>query len=73
MSDTHTTAQADTAAEHHDDHAATGGHDDDHGAGHGHDDEALGPVDLLAWAYGLAGILAGGLVALVFILSTGRA
>jgi hypothetical protein len=74
MSDEHSAIPADTAAEHHDTHvaAAGSGHDDDHGTGHEHDGEVLGPVDLLAWLYGLAGVVLGGVVAIVFIISTGR-
>ncbi len=45
---------------------------DDHGADHGHDDHAhegmdLGPIDRLAWAMGLLGILLGFVVAAAFI------
>jgi hypothetical protein len=50
---------------------------DDHGDDHGHDDHAhadadfIGPVDLIAWGAGIAGIVLGLCVALVFALSTG--
>jgi hypothetical protein len=50
---------------------------DDHGEDHGHDDHAhddsdpLGPIDLIAWGSGIAGIVLGLVVAFVFALSTG--
>jgi hypothetical protein len=50
---------------------------DDHGEDHGHDDHAhddtepLGPIDLIAWGAGIAGVVLGLTVALVFALSTG--
>ena len=49
---------------------------DDHGEDHGHDDHAhsdsdpLGPIDLIAWGAGIAGIVLGLCVALVFWMST---
>ena len=49
---------------------------DDHGEDHGHDDHAhddsdlLGPIDLIAWGAGIAGIVLGLCVALVFALAT---
>jgi len=51
---------------------------DDHGDGHGHDDhahgdgEALGPVNVTAWAIAAIGIIAGLIVAAALAASTGR-
>jgi hypothetical protein len=54
--------------------AAVGPHGatDDHGSDHGHDDhahgsEALGPVDVQAWAAALVGIALGLVVMFAFI------
>ncbi len=46
-------AHADDALDAH----AVDGHDAGHSAGHDHDEpgESLGPVDVMAWAYALAG------------------
>ena len=72
MTDAQPAPVADTAAEHHDEHAlAAGGHDDDHGTGHEHEAEALGPIDLAAWGAGLLGLAIGGVTALAYALSTG--
>ena len=48
---------------------------DDHGEDHGHDDhahpsEALGPVDIQAWAALLVGIAAGLVIVLCLVLTT---
>ncbi len=57
-----------------------GGHDEpairddatdaEHGAAH--DEEALGPLDVEAWAAGLLGILVGLVTALGFVIATNR-
>jgi hypothetical protein len=46
---------------------------DDHGGGHGHAPatEPLGPVDLTAWAYAVAGALLGALVVLALLIARG--
>lgn len=46
---------------------------DAHDAGHGHapEGEPLGPVDLTAWAYALAGAVLGALVALALFIARG--
>ena len=64
-------------AERHDPHAGEAsvgphGSPDDHGDTHGHDDHAhgaaaLGPVDRMAWAAALVGIVLGLVVMLAFI------
>jgi hypothetical protein len=48
---------------------------DDHGEDHGHDDhahpsEALGPVDVQAWAALLVGVAAGLVIVLCLVLTT---
>ncbi|HEX8939482.1 MAG TPA: hypothetical protein VF763_04905 [Candidatus Limnocylindrales bacterium] len=48
---------------------APDGHADAH-AGDAHGAEALGPIDLAAWGAGLAGMLAGLVVVLCFVLAT---
>lgn len=62
MSDTGPMSDADpgTAAPapaHDSRHDDAGDHDSSHGHGHGHEDaaEPLGPPDLMAWAYAVAG------------------
>ena len=45
-----------------DDHGDTHGHDD-----HAHDGDALGPVDVRAWAAALGGIVLGLVVMLAFV------
>ena len=47
----------------HDPHAATDGHED-HDA---HEGEELGPIDVLAWAFGAVGIALGLVVAAAFV------
>ncbi|MGZ8438026.1 MAG: hypothetical protein ACXW4H_05030 [Candidatus Limnocylindrales bacterium] len=49
---------------------------DDHGEDHGHDDHAhaeepLGPIDIAAWAAGVAGVAIGLAIAAAFALATG--
>lgn len=53
-------------------HHASGDHGEDHGHDdHAHDDsEPLGPIDLIAWAAGIAGVVLGLCVALVFWIAT---
>ena len=57
------------AADHHqtDDHGDDAEHDD-----HAHPEEPLGPIDVPAWAAGIAGVALGLAVALAFILATGE-
>jgi hypothetical protein len=56
----------------------TADHGGDHGDDHGHDDQAhgdgdaLGPVNVTAWAIGAVGIIAGLIVAAALAASTGR-
>jgi hypothetical protein len=66
MAETHGVAREDLHA----DESRVGPHGttDDHGDTHGHDDHAhpgmeLGPIDRLAWATGLLGILLGFVIA----------
>lgn len=49
-----------------DDHGEDTEHDD-----HAHPSEALGPVDVPAWAAGAAGVLLGLVVAVCLALATG--
>jgi hypothetical protein len=50
---------------------------DDHGGDHGHDDHAhgaaaaLGPMDMVAWGYGVLGIVLGLAVAVAIALGSG--
>lgn len=76
MSDTGHMADADagktTAAPAHDSHHDDAGvHDSGHGHGHGHDDavEPLGPPDLMAWAYAVAGGAVGLVTALALYVA----
>lgn len=71
MTDTQPTPDADTAADHHDEQAGSGGHGDDHGMGHDDEHQALGPVDVAAWGAGLLGLAIGGVTALAYAVSTG--
>jgi hypothetical protein len=54
-----------------DGHGDAHGHDAGHGSGHGHDDpeEPLGPLDLAAWAYAIAGGLLGLVTAMGFYMA----
>jgi len=58
-----TTSDGHGDAAHHDDAAHHGEHAHGDGAG-------LGPVDVMAWGAGAAGILLGLVVALCFVLAT---
>lgn len=76
MSDTGPMSDADpgmTIADpaHDDRHDDAGDHDSSHGHGHGHEDaaEPLGPPDLMAWAYAVAGGAVGLVVALALYVA----
>ena len=49
-----------------DDHGETHGHDD-----HAHGSEALGPVDVARWGALVVGVVAGLIVALCLVITTG--
>lgn len=76
MSDTDPHASTVDAAVAHDDHHAAGDPDPgmagDHGHGHGHPDaaEPLGPPDLVAWAYAVAGGAVGLVTALALYVAS---
>ena len=55
-----------------DDHHAAGDHEPDGGHGHGHEEasEPLGPPDLAAWAYAVAGGAVGLLTALALYVAS---
>ncbi len=63
MSDTQSMSDADNS------HASADGHDDGHG--HAPAGEPLGPVDVVAWAYAIAGAALGALVALALFIARG--
>ena len=55
------------AVAHHD----AGDHGDDHGHDdHGHAEEALGPIDVRAWAAGAVGVAMGIAMTACFVLAT---
>lgn len=65
---------SETDVAHHPADAAHGaGHGSEHDAGHAHVpvDEPLGPPDLMAWAYALAGGAVGVVVALALFAASG--
>lgn len=63
MSDTQAMSDAETT------HAAADAHDDGHG--HAPAGEPLGPVDVVAWGYALAGAVLGILAALALFIARG--
>lgn len=54
-------------------HAPAGGAHDDHGSGHGAHEpsEPLGPIDVAAWGYAIAGGAVGVVVALALYVAGG--
>ena len=54
-------------------HATTADAHDDHGSGHGHEtaSDPLGPIDVTAWAYAIAGGAVGVVVALTLLVARG--
>jgi hypothetical protein len=68
MSDRHATGGT------HDDEIVAPHGTDDHGEDAGHDehaDERLGPIDVVAWTYGVVGVLLGLLVVAGFAIAAG--
>ncbi len=52
-------------------HHATDDHGDEHGHDdHAHDPDTLGPIDVAAWAAGVAGLAFGLAVTAAFVLAT---
>lgn len=74
MSDPDPHAATAVAAPATDDHHAAGDHEPDggHGHGHGHEEasEPLGPPDLTAWAYALAGGAVGLVTAIALYVAS---
>jgi hypothetical protein len=74
MSDTDPQAGAVDASLAHGDHHAAGDHDPGmaggHGNGHGDAAEPLGPPDLVAWAYAVAGGVVGLVTALALYVAS---
>ena len=57
----------DDAASHGDDHGSVHEGDDGHG---GHGELVLGPVDIVAWTFGLAGVVVGLIMWVAFAIAT---
>lgn len=70
MSDPDPHAATSGAAAATDDHHAASDHEPDGGHGHGEASEPLGPPDLAAWAYALAGAAVGLVTALALYVAS---
>lgn len=81
MRDAHHPTDADSATEtHHEPQSSASphgsaddvaGHEPDDGEGHHEHDEQLGPIDVRAWAAGVAGVLLGLVVVACLVVATG--
>ena len=71
MADTTDMSEHDGAPARQDHDVVDGGHAGGHGGGHESQGEPLGPVDLTAWAYALAGACLGLLTAAGLYLARG--